>query len=93
MYCYDPYGNVVYCAAQQSQQANPIVQAFSNPVVLILWVACALLCAFIAQAKNRPVGRAVIVGLLTGLLGVIVYAVISTLPKAEPTPTASPPVT
>ena len=44
--------------------------------ILILWVACAALCGWIANKKARNVGLWVIVGLLTGLIGVVIVAVL-----------------
>lgn len=83
--CQAADGTVYYCqTAAQTHAASPLVTAISNPVVLLLWVACAALCMFIAAQKNRPVGIAVIAGLLLSVIAVVIYALLPTLPPKEP---------
>lgn len=45
--------------------------------VALIWLASAAICGWLANMKNRNVGLWVIVGLLTGIFGVIVIACLS----------------
>ena len=53
--------------------------------LLALWLVCAVLCAAIAAHKGRSVGGWFIVGLVFGVFGLIVAAVISSNQR-EPCP-------
>jgi hypothetical protein len=73
MNCYDAYGNAIYCA-QAAQQQSAIAAYFSNPIFWIIWLLGGIACAMIAASKGRNVGVAVVVGLLTGVIGIVIYA-------------------
>ena len=45
-------------------------------IELILWIACAFACAYIADKKNRNKMAWFFIGLLTGLLGLIVILIL-----------------
>ena len=45
-------------------------------VELIIWIACAFACAYIADKKNRNKAVWFIIGLLTGVLGLIVILIL-----------------
>ena len=49
-------------------------------VVLLLWLAPAVMCAFTAGGKNRSAAGWLIVGLFFGLLG---FLILLCLPKGE----------
>ena len=49
-------------------------------LMLLVWIAAAALCGWMASNKGRNVGLWVIIGLLTGVIGVVIVAV---LPKVE----------
>jgi biotin transporter BioY len=45
--------------------------------VILIWIASAALCGWMASNKNRSIGLWVVVGLLTGLIGVVILACLS----------------
>jgi hypothetical protein len=71
--------------------------------VLLIWTTCALLGAYVAAQKNRPVVEGAILGALFGPLGCLIAAVLPTIAKAparrrhftpaRPSPWAAPPET
>lgn len=42
--------------------------------IILVWIAAAGVCGWLASRKGRNVGAWVVVGLLTGLVGVLVLA-------------------
>ena len=50
--------------------------------VLLVWIASAALCGWIASKKNRNVGVWVVVGLLTGVIGIIIIALMSSVDES-----------
>ena len=50
--------------------------------ILLVWIASAALCGWIANKKNRNVGLWVGVGLLTGVIGIVIIAVRSTIEES-----------
>jgi biotin transporter BioY len=42
--------------------------------MLLVWIAAAALCGWLASRKGRNVGAWVVIGLLTGVIGVVVIA-------------------
>jgi hypothetical protein len=45
-------------------------------LVLIVWLLCGILTAFIAQSKGLSVGTWAIVGILAGFIGVLIVALV-----------------
>ena len=45
-------------------------------IELIIWIVCAFICAYIADKKNRNKVAWFIIGLLTGVLGLIVILIL-----------------
>ena len=50
--------------------------------ILLIWIASAALCGWIANKKNRNIGLWVVVGLLTGVIGIIIIALMSTVEES-----------
>jgi len=48
--------------------------------ILTFWLLCAGVTAFIASQRGLPVGKFALIGLLTGLIGVVVACVAPTTP-------------
>lgn len=46
-----------------------------------IWLTCAVLCAIVAGSKNRSTGGWFMIGLLTGVLGLIAAAGVPPLPE------------
>lgn len=42
--------------------------------IILVWIAAAALCGWLASRKGRNVGGWVVIGLLTGIIGVVVIA-------------------
>lgn len=50
--------------------------------IALIWIASAALCGWIANKKNRNVGLWVVVGLLTGVIGIIIIACMSAVEES-----------
>ena len=46
-------------------------------LIILMWLACGGLSAYIAQQKNRNVGLWAIMGFLFGIIGVLIIALLS----------------
>jgi len=92
MSCTTSNGYAVSCdspyAYYNDAAANPVVAMFSNPLVLILWLACACVCGVLANRNGRSVGLAVVLGLVGGLIAVVCYAVAGAKKPAPVAPVA-----
>jgi hypothetical protein len=72
--CVDQSGAYVTCAHAASHFAV-------NPgIVLLVGLACAVVCGMIASRKNRSVALACILGFVFGLLSIVGYAVVRKRP-------------
>ncbi|MFQ6007497.1 MAG: hypothetical protein ACE5K8_00950, partial [Candidatus Zixiibacteriota bacterium] len=52
-------------------------------IILVQAVICAILCAVVAGAKNRDTSGWAVVGLITGILGLIAIAGMPSLPEKK----------